>query len=1172
MKQIYFLIIAIIFSNITYGQIVNIPDANFKDMLINQNVADIFGNGIYYDVDTNNDGEIQVTEAEAVQVLSISNYSAASSERINSLEGIEAFVNLNKLSCNYNNLTSLDLSSNTLLIELNCRNNLLTTLNIKNGNNAILNSLDASNNSNLGCVKVDSREYALEQASTNWWKISLGFYSEYCDSDDILIIPDPNFKDALVNQTVADFDGDGTYDGDVDLNNDSEIQLSEALSVIGLNVNKPIEGVVPDRIESIVGIEAFFNLESLKFDANKVSSLDLTLNLALTELSFRSNQITYIPLNNNINLTKLYCGNFESTNPDLTRNTFHSLDLTELVNMVDFDSSNGEIYNLDFSLAPNLTFVNCKNGLLYNLNVKNGNNALLGVLDATNNPNLTCIKVDDNDYANSQLTWVKDTEAKFSYFCDDDDIINIPDPNFKHALLETKCVINYGYIPTHNADLNNNGELEFSEAKEVDQLVFNQNGGYAPFTFNINSLVGIESFVNAYSFKMHLNKITNVGHNPSISTLHITGSESLTIGPIGVMDTSGFPELRELIVYSNGLTSLNVTQNSELRTLNCADNLLTSIDVSQNSLLGHFRCGTNNLTSLNISQNPDLGTLSCGSNSLTSLDVLDKPKLHTLYCSGNQLTSLDVSNNPLLDSFNCSDNQLTEIFEKNGRIVSNIYDFDFSNNPDLAFICVDDEELDYVYTLVSDNGLNNCVVNPYCSFVPGGEVFEIFGQNIFDYNLNGCDISDPVFPNLKFNISDGINTGSLICSVSGNYLIPATEGTHTITPQLEYPNYFNIFPSSVTVEFPTENSPYAQDFCITPNGVHNDLEVVLIPLGTPRPGFDTEYSIFFKNKGNATLSGDIILTFNDDLMNIISSNPVVDSQTDGQLIWNYSNLLPFEIGNIDFIMNINTPIDETFPVNDGDILDFIVDISPITNEETPNDNTFELSQTVVNSYDPNDKICLEGAFIAPDKVGEYVHYMIRFENTGTSSAVNIVVKDEIDLAKYDINSLIPISGSHSFITRIRDSNIVEFIFENINLPFDDANNDGNVVFKIRTQPTLVLDDVIENNAEIFFDYNAPIITNNALTTVSNTLSTEDYVIDSSIEMYPNPVKDILNITSQNPIKSISIHDINGRALSDLKLLGNKTKTEVNLNKLSKGIYFVKVTSELGDIVERVVKK
>ena len=109
----------------------------------------------------------------------------------------------------------------------------------------------------------------------------------------------------------------------------------------------------------------------------------------------------------------------------------------------------------------------------------------------------------------------------------------------------------------------------------------------------------------------------------------------------------------------------------------------------------------------------------------------------------------------------------------------------------------------------------------------------------------------------------------------------------------------------------------------------------------------------------------------------------------------YTNLQPFESRSISVTLNLNSPT-ETPPLNSDDLLNFTANITPVAQDETPNDNTFTLNQTVVNSYDPNDKMCLEGNWLDPVKVGDYVHYCIRFENKGTASAVNVVVKDVID--------------------------------------------------------------------------------------------------------------------------------------------------------------------------------
>jgi hypothetical protein len=236
----------------------------------------------------------------------------------------------------------------------------------------------------------------------------------------------------------------------------------------------------------------------------------------------------------------------------------------------------------------------------------------------------------------------------------------------------------------------------------------------------------------------------------------------------------------------------------------------------------------------------------------------------------------------------------------------------------------------------------------------------------------------------------------------------------------------------------------------------------------------------------------------------------------------------------------------------------------------PNDNTFSYNQTVVNSYDPNDKTCLEGTTILPEKIGDYVHYMIRFENNGTANAQNIVVKDMIDSNRFDINSIVPIRGSHSFITNIASGNKIEFIFENINLPFDDAHNDGFVAFKIKTKPTLSIGTTFSNTASIYFDYNFPIVTNTATTTIQ-VLSNQDFEFSSYFSLYPNPVKEVLNIDFKQTIevKSITIYNTLGQLVVIIPNAQN-TKT-VDISSLTSGNYFIKINSDKGTSNTKFIK-
>jgi hypothetical protein len=268
-------------------------------------------------------------------------------------------------------------------------------------------------------------------------------------------------------------------------------------------------------------------------------------------------------------------------------------------------------------------------------------------------------------------------------------------------------------------------------------------------------------------------------------------------------------------------------------------------------------------------------------------------------------------------------------------------------------------------------------------------------------------------------------------------------------------------------------------------------------------------------------------------------------------------------------LNVNSP-QETPAVNIDDVLHFTASIDPISGDETSADNTFTFAQTVTGSFDPNDKTCLEGTTITPEKVGDYLHYIIHFQNSGTAAAENIVVKDVIDTTKFDMASLQLTSASHPYETKVTGDKI-EFIFENIQLPAEIDNepaSHGFVAFKIKTKSDLVLGNTVSNKADIYFDYNFPIVTESAVTTVS-VLGVNEFE-NKSVSVFPNPVSDVLNITSKGTIKSVQVYDVQGR-LTDT-FLKDEEKTTINLSNKKTGDYFVKIFTDKGVKVEKVMKK
>ncbi|WP_309642526.1 T9SS type A sorting domain-containing protein [Flavobacterium sp.] len=563
----------------------------------------------------------------------------------------------------------------------------------------------------------------------------------------------------------------------------------------------------------------------------------------------------------------------------------------------------------------------------------------------------------------------------------------------------------------------------------------------------------------------------------------------------------------------------------------------------------------------------NLIVLNCNNNQLSNLNVSNIPSITLLQCQNNLLSSLDVSSLPGLGYLNCSDNQLTSLFIKNGNNESN--GLGFSNNPNLQYICADETQLQTIYNRVTQYGYTNCIYDSNCSASPGGTFYAIQGGNRYDANNNGCDVSDVSIPNLKLLFSNGSTTTNLISTASGSYHYDVQASTQTFSLIPEIPAYFNVSPASATVTFPAVASPFVQDFCVTANGVHDDLEVTVFPINTARPGFDAQYKIVYRNKGTTIQNGSINLAFNDAVLDFVSANPTIASQLTNSLSWSFSALQPFESRTILVVLNVNSPV-EIPAVNSGDVLHYTATITGNT-DETPTDNISVFNQTVLNSYDPNDKTCIEGQTITPELVGEYLHYVIRFENEGTTNAQNITVRDMIDGSKFDISTLVPLSSSAACVTKISNVNKVEFVFENINLPFEAGSNTGYVTFKIKTKPGLTVGSSFSNLASIFFDFNAPIITNTYTTTIA-TLATQDFDFGTYFSVYPNPAKNVLNIDAKTTIsmKSINIFNMLGQMI--MAVPNAENVSSIDVSDLKTGTYFIKINSDKGTANTKFIKE
>jgi len=673
-------------------------------------------------------------------------------------------------------------------------------------------------------------------------------------------------------------------------------------------------------------------------------------------------------------------------------------------------------------------------------------------------------------------------------------IVNIPDPDFKNYLLN--------YSPA--IDINHDGEIQVSEALAISNL--NISGSYMDIT-------GIKAFDNLDTLDVQVDHmlnldVSNMAHLRKLSvdwasnSFNISGCNNLEYLNLSyyyeniIADmTISLPRLKIIDCHATHVGNMVLTGCDSLRKISLNGQLqeIQKLDISGlthiDSLLDIYsihRLIARNCTGLKVIQRGIFG-----GDIIDELDVTGCINLNKLALLEIYFPTLDLSSCINLKIFNITGiaGYLQNLNIKNGRQLDSL----FLNNgitPTTPLnVCADDFEIDSVshmiaryYPVLPLAYQRPFFVNSYCSFFPGGSYNTIKGKLRLDLNNNGCDNADAGMPNVRVKLSEAAGQYNIATTdATGDYSAFTNKGIFSVQPYFPYP-YFTVNPTNTTVTFDTANNLLnTSNFCIRPNGVHNDLEITFLPMGFARPGFYTHYRLVYKNKGTTTLSGNVQVNFDNNKMNFTYASTNVTSQTAGQLTWNYNNLLPFESKTITVGFTLLPP-----PVNNiNDTLIYLATVNPTAGDETPDDNNFILPQRVIGSYDPNDKQCLEGSKIALADIDKYLHYIIHFQNLGNDTAFNIVVADTLS-NKLDWNSVELISSSH--ICDVKQTNgKLEFFFSDIKLPYKAINDEGSngfVAFKVKPKNTVTIGDSLNNRAGIYFDFNPPVITNMATTIVS----------------------------------------------------------------------------------------
>ncbi|MCB0768817.1 MAG: hypothetical protein KDC00_00235 [Flavobacteriales bacterium] len=396
------------------------------------------------------------------------------------------------------------------------------------------------------------------------------------------------------------------------------------------------------------------------------------------------------------------------------------------------------------------------------------------------------------------------------------------------------------------------------------------------------------------------------------------------------------------------------------------------------------------------------------------------------------------------------------------------------------------------------------------------------GTSWYDVNADCVrDAGEMGIPNSVLTIEPGgyfaltRNDGSFNLDLpDGNYTLEQTD-----------PTLLPICPAVQPVPFSIGSVPVNIELA---NGSTQELDVeVWGNSSAARPGFN--HTLFARASNlSPQPSGPVTLSITyDPVLTYLDANPAPTSVIGNVLSWEWPAFGSFE----DQFVNAQFNIPAGVPI--GTVLSTTFTATNTLPEADLANNTVVNDRTVTGSYDPNDKIATTSSresdelyFINSD---EYIDYTIRFQNTGTDTAFTVVITDTLS-TDLDMSSFQPGVCSHPCTVDFKAGRVVEWTFTDILLPDSNVNeaaSHGLTSFRIKLNEPVVPGTVVENVANIYFDFNEPVITEPSVLVAEFSTGVRDEE-RNTLHLSPVPATNELIIGGVSDLAHVQVFAIDGR--------------------------------------------
>ncbi|MBF4464656.1 T9SS type A sorting domain-containing protein [Flavobacterium sp. LC2016-12] len=887
---------------------------------------DISGNVLLKNLNCNNNKltELNLSKNNKLEVVRTDNNSLAALD-------LSQQPNLKALDCYRNKINNLNISKNTLLTSLACYNNELIQLDISNNKELVaidclsnrLKNLDVTQNTKLVTLTAHYNDLTKIDVSNNLLLKNLTIsYNELSGID-------------LTNNSKLEyFNGSNNPVKSLDLSKNialTSVSLQETrIESLDLSFNTKLTSVNLASSKLLYDLN-LKNGNNTALDINLLNALYLNCVLVdnkvyadtkwstkkeiWTKFSEDCRPYTVIPDSNFEDKLIALKIDIDGKNGQVLTSsiaTVKTLDVSnsnivDLTGIQDFASlqtlncKDNQLLYLDLSKNSALTSVNTSNNKLVSLDLKNGKNTLLNKSTSlfTNNTNLKCIQVDDQDYANTNWSGLKDATANYNTLCNA--FVVIPDSNFENKLIDLGIDVDgkNGKVLTSNIAAITSLDVSSSTISNLTgiegfvalkQLDFSSNNLKAvDLTKNValtslnatsNQLLNLDlsqntalvqvdcSANNLFSLNLKNGKNTNLtaGNfkgNPNLTCIQVDDKsfsdtnwpnlKETTVSYALVCDDNSFTLIPDL-VFENKLIKLGIDKdgvNGGVLTSSISSLKEVSLYIAQGSTevpikdltgiqdfkaLEKLSVSNNQLTELDLSGNVALTELSCGYNRLSKINLSKNILLTKVDCQNNYFTQIDFSKNTELLTVNCQENKLTSL--------------DFSKNPKFNYLYAHTNKLTSL-NLTANPSLNylNCanslLENLDLSnnksimylFCEGNRFKTLDVSNQTSLSQFGCD------NNLLTSINVSKNTYMSHFSCSGNQL--------TVLDLSGNANLWTLYckENKLTTLNISKNKKLEHINCSS-----NNLVSLNIKNGNNVnfEGLDNDYSIDFRNNPNLT--------------------------------------------------------------------------------------------------------------------------------------------------------------------------------------------------------------------------------------------------------------------------------------------------------------------------------